>query len=374
MSGTNTAEVEAPPESGSEPASGDGARPVVTPPAAVPTAAAKAPPQQEYHKTGIINFNHKFFTSLQKMYFRLSEQAGEPVLIIKLADTDAALSFPGIKREFNIGEETPDGIMLNLIAEGLGFARVLKVGDPLPKEVTTSEASWEPSQRHFQLSYHRLTIQMVTWLSGDEQVFNNPDELMQLAEDPITQRKVRQAFEEAADKLGLGRDRKGDVIGYIESLAKELAYIEALRERFSRIRDVDNKIQGLRRVYGHERSVLEIADPVARLIGRASKEFSDQFEQADAQTGEILAVLRNIEAQIRFIRKTRDFLYRRLAAWDEILEAWKPVTVCRSAQTVELFRRTYLFLAPRYMQVNEWVLAGKLIETASKKPLAVMTW
>lgn len=342
------------------------------------TAAIPSPQQQqsatiEHHKDGIVKFDHQFFKSVQNMLFRASEQTGEPMMVIKLADTDAALSFPGIRREFNIADDAPDGIMLSLIAESLGFVKVLRIGDPLPKEVTTTEASWEPSRRHFQLSYHRLTIQMVTWLSGDEQVFNNPDEVMQLAEDPITQRKVRLAFEEAAVQLGIGRERKQDVIGYIESLAKELGYIEALRERFSQIGEMEKKIQGLRRMHGHERSMLELADPVARLVRRAMVEFEDIFQQADAQTGEILAVLRNIEAQTKFIRKTRDNLFRRLMAWEEIVGIWSTVMVARSPQNLELFRKTYLFLAPRFMQVNEWVLAGKLID-AAKKPVSVMMW
>ncbi|MBF0561368.1 MAG: hypothetical protein HQL37_04970 [Alphaproteobacteria bacterium] len=320
-----------------------------------------------------IVFEHKFFTSLQKMYFRISEQTGDPVLVIKLSTYDATLSFPGIKREFLIADDSRDGRMLALVAEALGFVKVLQVGDPLPREVISTEASWEPSSRHFQVAYNRLTMQMVTWLSGDETVINNPDELMQLAGDPITQRKVRTAFEEAAEKMGIGRDRKQDVIEHIESLAKELAYIEALRERFGSIKEMEKKIQGLRRLYGHERSLLEIADPSARLIQRAIREFQNPFDEVDAQTGEILAVLRNLDAQVKFIRRTRDFLFRRFAAWEDILKEWAPVPITRSAQTQELFRSTYKFLAPRYMQVNEWVLASKLIESTKKK-VAMMTW
>ncbi|MEO5373064.1 MAG: hypothetical protein H7840_02165 [Alphaproteobacteria bacterium] len=319
-----------------------------------------------------VAFEHKFFASFPGMYFRMSEQGDEAVLFLKMAEYEAALPIPGIRREFLIDDKSPDGQMLTLVTEALGYVKGLRIGDPLPLEVFSDGASWTPSERHKIIAYQRLTMQLVTWLSGDETIISNPDELMQVASDPNAQRKVNIAFGEAAEKLGLGRDHREEVVGYIERLADELAYVEALRDRFQGVIGMETKIQGLRRLYS-ERSVLEIADPVARLIERAVRDFKAIFDEMDAQTGEILAALKNIDSQIKFISRTRNGLYRRLMAWEDIITEWKPVAIRRSNIIPDLLRKTYQFLAPRFMQVKEWSLATQP-EREKKKLLRAMEW
>ncbi|MDA8233000.1 MAG: hypothetical protein M0006_16850 [Magnetospirillum sp.] len=320
-----------------------------------------------------IRFEHKFFSSFEGLYFRLAD-SGEPVAVLKLSTNDAVLSFDGIKREFGLTEGSADAAMLDRIAEGLQFVRGLRPGDELPKEITTHEASWEPQERHFLIARQRLTMQLVTWLTGDEHIFTSVEELMQLAEDPQVKKNVSLAFSEAAEELGLGRERREEIVKYIESLARNLAYIEAERDVFAEIRKVDEKVQALRRLYSAERGMIETTDQVARLSQRAVKMFQDQFDQVDAQTGEILAMLKNIDNQVGYIRQVRDDLHRRLMPWDDIIRVWKGVFVVRSEQTITRIRDLYQFLAPRYMQVNEWVLVTKRGFEKAKPIGGVLRW
>ncbi len=323
----------------------------------------------------IIRFEHKFFQSFEELYFRLAE-TGEAVAVLKLASNEAELAFDGIKREFTLNEQTADGRMLDRIAEGLQFVRGLRIGDPLPKEILTREASWEPQDRHLRIARQRLTMQLVTWLTGNEHIFTSAEELMQVAEDPQVKKNVSLAFSEAAEALGLGRDNREEVVRYIEVLSKELAYIEAERDVFAEIKKVDEKVQGLRRLYSSDRGMIETTDQVARLSQRALKVFQDYFDQVDAQTGEILAMLKNIDNQIDYIRHVRDELHRRLLPWEDMIPVWKTVFVVKSEENVTRIRDLYQFLAPRFMQVNEWVLVTKRgFEQAKKKPLGgVMRW
>ncbi len=309
-----------------------------------------------------VSFRHAFFQKLQDLHFRLSEQSGEPVAIVKLGDNEVALTFRGIRKELKLENDDPDARMLDLVADGLQYVRGLRIGDPLPRELVTREASWEPGDKHVRIAHQRLTIQLVSWISGEEHVITNPDELQQVADDPATRRKVVTAFDEAADKLGIGRERKHEVVERLEMLTRELSYIEALRDIYQAIRGMEQKIQGLRKLYGHERSVLEIADPVARLMVVASKEFGELLMQVDAQTCEIMGLLRNIDNHTAYIRMIRDELHKRMMAWDEMLARWAAVKVEIGIDKPELLRQTYHFLAPRYMQVNEWVLVTKLQE------------
>ncbi len=306
-----------------------------------------------------IVFQHTFFTSIEGAYFRLTEQTEEPVLVLSIGDNNVILPFPGIRREFDIPEDSDDGAMLDMVAEGLHYVNILKPGDPIPKEILTGEASWEVSDRHRQIAYQRLTMQLVTWLTGDEVLLTDPDYLLQIADDPATKAKVKKAFEEAAAQLGEDRGNTDAVVELIEKLAEEFAHIEALRDRYAKVVEIAEKIQKLRKLYGREQSALEIADPVARLITFAVKGFGETFDQVDAQTGEIISVLKNIETQTQYIHDIRNDLFRRLAAWDDMFEKWDSAIVARGENSRELLRLSYRFLAPRYMQVDEWVLLTK---------------
>lgn len=340
-------------------------------------ANEEAPPEEEIDDGSTpttVELRHKFFASFPGMFFAKSEQGGEPSLYVKLTEYEVTLPLVGIRREFNIADASRDGRVLNLVADALDYVKGLRMGDPLPKEVYSQGASWEPSVRDRTIAYHRLTMQLVTWLSGNEHVISNPEELLQVAQDPNAQRKINEAFSQAAERLGIGKARKQDVVTYIEQLAAELAYIEALRQRYKQVIDLDNQIQGLRRIYGTERSVLEIADPVARLMQVAKRQFKDSFDDIDAQTGEILSVLKNIHNQIKFINHTRNGLYRRLLAWEEVMEKWKGVPVCRSMVVPDLFRDTYHFLAPRFMQVKEWALVTQPDKEKKKFVNRTMIW
>jgi hypothetical protein len=307
-----------------------------------------------------VTFGHWFFHKMEDIFFTKPEQSNEPVMMVKYAKNDVAMTFKGVMREFNIEENSADGAMLEKVAKGLNYVKGLRIGDPLPKEILTREASWALSDRHLKIAYQRLSLQLVNWMTGGQSVITDPDELLQLAEDPQIKKSVNAAFGEAAEKLGLGRDRKEEVIMHVSELAKELAYIEALRDNFRRIRVMEQKIQTIRRLYGREKSVLEVADQVARLGERAVSEFENLFLEVDAQTGEILSVLRNLASQIPYIRDKRDELYVRLMAWDDILGEWERAQMKVHPDNPNLLRRTYHFLAPRFMMVKEWVLMTKL--------------
>jgi hypothetical protein len=75
-------------------------------------------------------------------------------------------------------------------------------------------------------------------------------------------------------------------------------------------------------------------------------------------------VLRNLATQVPYIRDKRDDLYIRLIAWDEILAEWDKAQMKQHSDNPALLRRTYQFLAPRFMMVKEWVLMTKLKQPA----------
>jgi len=324
----------------------------------------------------LISFEHKFFVAMREGYFRKSSN-GEPVYVIAMAGAsedspEIVLPLNGIRREFKLDDDTPDGAMLKTVAESLNFIKVLWIGDPIPKEILTGEASWEVSDRDREIAYNRITLQLVNWMSGDERTVSNTAELLDLIESDEIKANINAAFGKAAESLGLGRDNKMEILDLIRALAEELAHIEALRNLFQEVKMIETKIRELHQVYNHDASVMDYLQPITRLIIFAAKEYQETFDQIDAQTGEIIAALRNIDAQLKYLHTARDNLYCRLVAWDEMFKLWQNQLVKRARKTEDLLRQTYQFLAPRFMQEDEWVLFSQLQN--QKEMQTAMRW
>jgi len=324
----------------------------------------------------VVEFEHPFFKKMEHGRFHLHRSTGEPVMNVMIASNEVLLPFPGLKLEFKLGK--PDCAMLDLLGEGLKYVNGLQIGDSLPKEILTGEATWEPSPRHLMIAHQRVSMQLVNWLLGSDELVTDPEALIQLADDPANKRKVNEAFGEAAERLGIGRENREQMVGYVEKLSRELSYIECLRDKFGGIREVQQKVHGLRQVYKREASICQTIDQIIKLIEIAVKDFSRRFLELDAQTGEIISVLKNLENVVLYIRSGRDDLHVRLMAWEEIIKEWKHIPVAVSYQIGNILGRVYQFLAPRFMKVDEWTLMTKLqerkasVEELTKKKKALV--
>jgi hypothetical protein len=305
-----------------------------------------------------VAFEHSLFTRVDEGVFRLSPD-GTPVFAMRIGDTEATLPLTGIRREFQIDDESPDAVMLGLVTDALKFVKALQFGDPIPKELLTGEPSWDIQPEHRILAQQRLSMQLVTWVTGEEVLITDPTQLLQVADDENTKKRINEAIGVAAQELGFGDDKE-KVLALIEDLSEDLAPIEALRDKFSEVLEIRKKVLVLRKLFGKEMSSLEIADSVARLMEIAVAEFSDRFTDIDANTSEIISALRNISAQKEYIREQRDDLYCRLFVWDETLAEWRKRPAGETEGATDQLRDTYRFLAPRYMAVDEWVLMSQL--------------
>lgn len=304
---------------------------------------------------------HRGFSLMGEPLFRRAEADNTPVMVVTLGDRQVALPLRALQREFAIAEDTPDGRMLALIVDSLEFVAVLRIGDPLPPEVCTGEASWEPDAGHLALVSARLRMQLVAWLNTgttEEVPEINADSLQQLAEDPVIRRQVQAALDQAAITLGLKNQEA--VVQLLEELAHELAFIEALRDRLlRRVQTMAQKIERMVQTWRGDASQMETLTQVRRLTGLALKEIARRFDELDAQTGEVMATLRNANSQRTFIRTNRDWLYRSQRAWQPIVDAWDAAGTDFNENSRALLGTSYRFLAPRYMRVTEWLSVGR---------------
>src|SRR3546814_16111019 len=76
-------------------------------------------------------------------------------------------------------------------------------------------------------------IQGATWLGGEESIVLDLRELRRMAVDASVQERVRDGVTRLADALDLGAERRDEVLDIIDRFARELCYLEALRDRFS---------------------------------------------------------------------------------------------------------------------------------------------
>jgi hypothetical protein len=306
--------------------------------------------------------------------FRHAESDGTPVMVVMLGDRQAAIPLLSLQHEFSIPDDSDDGRMLGLIAQALDFVAALRIGDALPAEVLSGQASWEPSETHLRIANARLQWQLVMWLNsgtgGDEQAVD-AESLLQVADDPSRKQQVQQAFAKAAETLGV--PTREDVIRQVEELARELAYIEALRDRLlRRVKAMMEKLNNMAQAYRGDGSHLETLTQVRRLAGIALKQITHRFDELDAQTGEVMAALKNAESQRAFIRSNRDWLYRTQRAWEALLAEWDVAGSSFDEGMMLLLGRSYQFLAPRFMPVTEWTSAAR--PANKEKPVRQMVW
>ena len=322
--------------------------------------AAKPRPVPE-----VVEFKHPFFSAVSGIYFKIMEGTDDAVMLTPLDTGAVELRLDSIARELQLAEESKDAFMLDTLCKALVYVPRLKVGDPVPMELRTGEATWAITEQDRTIARGRVSLQLVSWLSGDEAIVTDQDQLAMVTEDPSMKTKINEAFGQAAEKLGLG-DNIEKVVDLVDSLAEELSYIEALRRQFERITVVESRLAEMRDIYRGDLGVMETLTPVSRLCNVAMTGFRSSFEDVDAQTGEIMAVLKNIGAQIKYIRTNRDEIYRRQWAWKELVDNWEMQPAKRSRSCENMMMETYSFLAQRFLPQNEWELFSKAQERAAE--------
>jgi len=300
-------------------------------------------------------FEHSVFRAPDPRFVIASD--GEPSLVVELADLAAVIPLKSLRLEFEL-DKGPDGAMLDKVVAGLKFVKTIRPGDSIPREILDGTASWAVEDRHIELAKGRITLQISSWLTGAETVIVDQEALMQLAEDPAVKQRVNSAFSDIAVKLDLPPERKQEVVDRIDQLARELSYIEALRERFGLIKSVGETVAAFQRIYRRDRTVIEDLSRIVNLLRRPLNELQGIFDQVDGMSGEIISLLRNIGRQIEFIRESRDELHQRMMLWDDTIQQFSTIQIERTPENEALMKELYRFLARNFIVEKPWELVS----------------
>ncbi len=307
---------------------------------------------------------HRAFAKLGEVRFRQAQSDGTAVLIVPLGPVMAAVPLRALQAELQIDDDSDDGRMLALIARALDFVGELRPGDKLPLEVLGGDASWQPDPDHLELAQNRLRLQIVALFddngTGDAAEWARAPALsVRTAIDgPGMQFRLQAAMVELAATLGL-RDAAA-AAEMLQTVAGELSFTEALRDRLlSRIERLLAQIETLMLSISSQPSGAELIGRVRRLGTIGATRVRARFDEIEGITAALLPLCRDFTTHQPALRAHRDWLYCCLRAWEEVLSIWGENGDAWRDDTWALLGRTYRFLAPRYMPVQEWALANR---------------
>jgi len=300
------------------------------------------------------SFDHKIFT-VEGAYFQLTHDSKEPCYYVNLGEMTGAIPTKALCKEFGIEEDCSDANLLKTIGSALKYVKEIRPNDSIPRELLDGSASWSIEEAHKDIARGRVTVQLVSWLSGNEEIVINRRELDTISNSPETKERIQDAFREIAAKLGITRE---DVVTKIDDIIRELAYIEALRDYYTGIKKIGSNLTRLSSIYKRDRGTSEEINRMQILIDPVIKKFDRTFTEIDAQTCEVLVILKNYEPTIETIRETRDDLHQRFMIWGSMVASWKNLIMEEDPTVERQLKETYKFLAQNFIQSQTWRLSN----------------
>ena len=314
----------------------------------------------------ICQLSHPGFRMLGEPVFRLSAGTMVPSMVVQLEKQEAVLPLRSVAREFGINAESYDGQMLKLIELALNYVTVLRFGDKLPSELYGGEASWEPSQQDQRSATSRVRqnlIRCVFARMGNCATVKG-GEVPGWEEDPANRALLNKALAGAA-KLIEGSD-EGEINARVQSLSGEMAYIECMRRTL--IVGITGLCEKLLRIDLAQvpTSRQDTVKQVQALGRRGLTGISRRFDAVDIGLDDTLALVRDLASAVAWLRDQRNWLFRTNHAWGPVFADWASAPRQFDDFLWKVVERTYFFLAPRFMSVQEWI-----IKDARSKPGAM---
>lgn len=318
-----------------------------------PGDAAPPPPGQTDDRSMHFVFEHKVF-GMPNAYFALSSDR-KPMFHVTYGDLHAQIEIRSLRRGFAIEPKSPDDRMLDVVERSLRFVREIRPNDSIPREVLDGTASWATDESHRAAAHGRLTLQLASWMTGNI-AYVKRNQIASLTNNPAVIERVQKAVSEIAQRIGIANEEKHLIIDRIAAYAKELSYVEAIRERFENVRAIEQKIAKLVSMYKNDRLLGENLMRVAALIKGPIGSFDMQFTALDKSIADIVGICQNYDEKVVALRKTRDDLFEQYMMWQPTLETWESLSLDnkddKSAE--EAVRNIFQFLARHYPQQTAW--------------------
>lgn len=298
-------------------------------------------------------FEHKIF-QVKDARFALTGPDRIPAMRMNVGEHEASIPLESLCQEFEIDPESPDGQMLKQVSQGLKFVKDIRPGDTIPRELLDGTASWTVDDSHRVIARNKVMVAVAVWVSGAEKSRLTPSAIEAMLAKPETKEQIEKGLDKISLALGMGKGKRQEVLDLIDRLARELAYIEGLRDRYIHASEIVGKLNLVAGLYNTDRIFIDEINRVKVLIRPPIKDFREIFAQVDGQTDDVVAMLKAFNRQLIYIREMRDELHQKMLIWDEAIEHWEIDLSYKSKASREAVQFTYRFVAHNFPQSTDW--------------------
>lgn len=295
-------------------------------------------------------FENKVF-QVEGCYFSMTEGTRDVILNIPMGEITGSIKLESLCAEFGIQKGSNDDTLLNLVKRGIPYVRQIRPNDIIPSEVLDGSASWQIDPSHAALAMSRLSLRLVNWLTGSDMDAMDPAAVLALSEDKEMAERVNQGLEKAANIIN---KKKEEVIIRFENLAKELAYIEALRDYYEGIYKLFARLRNFQKLYSEDANFVQEIERMRQLMKPPVEKVKETFDNIDLGTLEVLPLIKSYEAKISLIRSTRDDLHLETTIWQDLNAIWEDVPDARCDSSKIALQNTYKFLAKNFTVSHSW--------------------
>ncbi len=281
-------------------------------------------------------------------HFALKGKAKEAMFAVDMGAGQAYISLKDLRKTFFIAEGSHDDQLINRATDGLKYVPDIRPGDEIPNEVLNGTASWTVAKRHKQIARDRIQVQLLSWMSGKPVSYGGQDDLQKILSSDENKKALVDAFKKAAVAMGLKENESEKVVDHIETLARELCYIEALRERTFEVRKIRKNLEVLKKIYNDDIRTSADISRIKTLLGMGLGEVDDILNNVDAESADVLGALMSINEVVASVRQARDDLHYILMEWDPVIDKWKNLALVRSQDIDRALSATYKLLAQRF--------------------------
>lgn len=298
-------------------------------------------------------FDHKIF-SVNGARFALTGSDHEPALMINVGEHEAAITFSSLCQEFEIEPDSNDQKMLEKVQAGLKYVKDIRPGDTIPRELLDGSASWSIDERHKSRARNRLMFEIAA-IGSEGQLNNIPDDLASFLDLTESKMWVQSGLDKIGKSIGLGPGRANSVTEMAERISRELAYIEALRDRYICVSQIVGKLKRVASAHHSERHFVDEIQRCIILMGPPVADFRGIFRLADERSRDVVKLLKDIDQNVSFARELRDELHQKMLIWDELIESWEIDVSTPSKVNREAVKFTYRFVAHNFPQKQDWM-------------------
>ena len=299
------------------------------------------------------NFENKVFDA-PGAHFARSPGSKEPLYFVQLGDNMVSLQFESIRNNFDIEKGSEDDRLLNLVVSSLQFIKRIRPGDSIPSEVLDGTASWAIEDRHRNMVEIRLTVALAQWITGETETSFDISKIMALADDPETKKKAQEGIQKIAESMGLDKSQHQEIVNKIEQLKDELAYIEALKQRFQGIKMISDKMKAAQSRFSDDKTLKEEISRIQILLSEPMKRYGSLFRLLDQESSDVYNLIKNFSVKVDLIRRTRDDLRSALLDWEEMIQQWEDQVLEPDCGVEALVRGTYRFVATNFPMSQNW--------------------